>query len=97
MYHNVELFVEFNNDIGKLQALLDIAKNFNYVMASDFNHNIPTAAELYNTFKKYYHGNSKMLLNFYYNPITDRKEISYGTRSIYRTYPQYKNMRITKL
>lgn len=91
------IFVSCNNNIEKMQEILDLAKAEGYVMANDFNKDIPTAKKLYETFKKYYHGNSKMILNFFYNDITNRKEISYGTRSVYSSYPQYKKLKIIKI
>lgn len=46
----------------------------------------PTFAEC----KKQIHGNGKLIINAFYNSITKKKEIQFGTRSIYNTYPQYK-------
>lgn len=46
----------------------------------------PTFAEC----KKFVHGNSKLIINAFYNSITNKKEIQFGTKAIYNTYPQYK-------
>lgn len=40
--------------------------------------------------KKQIHGNAKLVIHAFYNSITKKKEIQFGTRSIYKTYPQYK-------
>lgn len=81
----------------KTQGLLNTLKNNGYVMASDFKKEIPTAQELLKEFKKYNHGNAKMLLHLFRNSITGRKEISTGSATIYRSYPQYKNIKIIKI
>ena len=39
---------------------------------------------------KYIHGNAKLVIHAFYNDITKKNEIQFGTRSIYKTYPQYK-------
>lgn len=93
----LDFFIDYNNDLKKMQEILIAAEQDGFVMASDFNKAIPTAEELYEEFRKYYHGNSKLILHFFYNSITNRKEISYGTRTVYRSYPQYKNIYIYKL
>ena len=41
--------------------------------------------------KNQIHGNAKLVINAFYNSITKKKEIQFGTRSIYKTYPQYKS------
>lgn len=81
----------------KMQGLLNTLKNNGYVMASDFKKEIPTAQELLTEFKKYNHGNAKMLLHLFRNSITGRKEISTGSATIYRSYPQYKNLKIIRI
>lgn len=94
---NLDIFLDYNNDLKKMQEVLNSAKNDGFIMGNDFNKEIPSAEKLYEEFRKYYHGNSKMILHFYYNHITNRKEVSYGTRSVYRSYPQYKNIKILKI
>lgn len=81
----------------KMQGLLNTLKKSGYVMASDFKKEIPTAQELLTEFKKYNHGNSKMLLHLFYNSITGRKEISTGSATVYKSYPQYKNLKIIRI
>lgn len=95
--NNFHIFIDFSNDLEKMQDMLKAAEEDGFVMANDFNKTIPTARELYEEFKKNYHGNSKMILHFFYNNIINRKEISYGTRSVYKTYPQFKNIQILKV
>ena len=92
-----DIFLDYNNDLNKMQEILNSAKSDGFVMANDFNKEIPSAEELYAEFRKYNHGNSKMILHFFHNNITNRKEISYGTRSIFQSYPQYKNIKIIKI
>lgn len=93
----LDFFIDYNNNLKKMQEILKAAEQDGFVMASDFKKDIPTAEELYKEFRKYNHGNSKMILHFFYNDITNRKEISYGTRTIFRSYPQYKNIYIYKI
>lgn len=81
----------------KMQSLLNVAKNCGFVYASDFTAEIPTAKELLAQFKKHNHGNAKMILHFFHNQITGRKEISTGSATIYRSYPQYKNLKIIRI
>lgn len=40
--------------------------------------------------KSHYHGNSKLILQLFHNDITGKDEMNYGTKSIYKSYPQYK-------
>lgn len=94
---NFECFLDYNNDIKKMQSILSAAKKCGFVYASDFTAEIPTAKELLAQFKKYNHGNAKMILHFFHNQITGRKEISTGSRAIFKTYPQYKNIKIIKI
>ena len=90
------IFIDCNNDLDKIQNVLQQAKNNGFVMASDFDKNIPSAEKLYNDFRKYNHGNAKIILHFFYNNITGRKEIAYGTKSAFLSYPQFKSIKITK-
>ena len=39
--------------------------------------------------KKQIHRNGKLIINAFYNDINGKKEIQFGTRAIYNTYPQY--------
>ena len=36
------------------------------------------------------HGNGKLVIHAFYNDINNKKEIQFGTKSIYNSYPQYK-------
>lgn len=45
-------------------------------------------------FKKLYHGNSKLLLNVFYNEWTRRYEMQVTTAATIRSYPQYKNKKL---
>lgn len=92
-----EMFLDCGNNPDTLQAFLNAAEADGYVMANDFDHRVPDAMVLLKSFKNCYHGNSKLLLHFYTNKITGRKEIDFGTRSVYRSYPQYRNMHIVKV
>lgn len=80
-----------------MQGLLNTLKNNGYVMSNDFKKEIPTAQELLTEFKKYNHGNAKMLLHLFRNSITGIKEISTGSATIFKSYPQYKNLKIIKI
>lgn len=40
--------------------------------------------------KRQIHGNGKLIIDAFYNDITNKKEIQFGTKSIYNSYPQYK-------
>lgn len=87
----LDFFLSVGNDIVKIQNILTAAEADGFVMSSDFDKKIPSANKLLDDFRKYNHGNSKLVLHFFYNTITGRKEISYGTKTIYRSYPQYRN------
>lgn len=92
-----EVFVDHNNDLDKIQQTLTAFEKVGFVMASDFSKKIPTAKELYKEFRKYNHGNSKIILHLYHNSITGKDEISYGTKKSFQSYPQYKNIYILKV
>ena len=40
--------------------------------------------------KKFIHGNAKLVIHAFYNDITRKKEIQFGTKTIYNSYPQCK-------
>ena len=42
--------------------------------------------------KKWYHGNSKLLLHMFYNDITRKYELSITTASVEKSYPQIKSV-----
>lgn len=41
--------------------------------------------------KKFIHGNAKLVIHAFYNDITRKKEIQFGTKSTYKTYPSVEN------
>ena len=43
----------------------------------------------FNECKSQIHGNAKLVIHAFYNDITGRREILFGSRSIYNSYPQY--------
>ena len=92
-----DIFIDFVGNLDKLQNILNELKKGGFVMANDFKKDIPSAQELHKQFKQYNHGNAKMILNLFYNDITGRKEIATGCRATYKTYPQYKNLKIIKV
>ena len=47
--------------------------------------------------KRQIHENAKLIINAFYNDITRKHEIQFGTRSIYKTYPQFKNIKIMEM
>ena len=66
---------------GRVAELL---KNEGFVWVG-LNNN-PTFTEC----KKRIHGNAKLIIHAFVNDINKRKEIQFGTMSIYNTYPQFK-------
>jgi hypothetical protein len=76
---------------------------FNKITQAFLEHGYKWAADrpTYNfTFKEAkscYHGNSKLLLDAFYNSITGKNEIQVTTKSVIRTYLQYKNTKIKVL
>lgn len=47
--------------------------------------------------KKQIHGNAKLIINAFYNPITNKKDIQFGTKAIYQSYPQHKRIKIINI
>jgi hypothetical protein len=43
------------------------------------------------------HGNAKLIIHAFHNSINGKKEIQFGTRSTYKTYPMYKNMKVMEI
>ena len=62
------------------------AKANGFVWASDF----PDTEISFSRAKRFYHGNSKLLLNLFYNDITNKKEMAITTMSVEKSYPQNK-------
>lgn len=63
-------------------------KELGYVWATDFSEHEPTFKEM----KSRIHGNSKLLIHAFWNDILNRPEFNCTTKSILRTYPQYKGI-----
>ena len=51
----------------------------------------------YQEAKKYYHGNSKLLVRLFYNDITNKFEMQITTKSIELSYPQIKKLNIVDI
>jgi hypothetical protein len=75
---------DFNRVVSNLKKL-------GYVWATDFPRE-PTFEEC----KRFYHGNSKLLIHAFFNDITDKHEMSATTISVLKTYPQYKGINLRK-
>lgn len=43
--------------------------------------------------KNQIHGNANLIINAFYNDITRKNEIQFGTKSIYKSYPQLRNIK----
>lgn len=89
----------------KTQIYYDVNNEdrFNKITQAFLDHGYKWAADRPNfklTFKEaksYYHGNSKLLLDAFYNNITGKNEIQVTTKSVIQTYPQYKGVKIKVL
>ncbi len=44
--------------------------------------------------KKQIHGNGKLIIHAFYNDITNKKELQFGIKSIYNSYPQCKKIKV---
>lgn len=74
----------YANTEEKFKKVIDMLFNDGYEWVGiDKN---PTFAKC----KKQIHGNGKLIINAFYNDFTNKKEIQFGTKSIYNSYPQYK-------
>ena len=51
----------------------------------------------YKTAKKYYHGNSRLLLHLFYNDIINKYEMQATTATTEKSYPQNKKLNIYNL
>ena len=69
------------------------AKQNGYVWGSDF---AAHEANYYEA-KSWFHRNSKLLLLLYYNEICKRKEMVVTTKTVIKSYPQYKGKKIIVL
>ena len=47
--------------------------------------------------KKAIYGNAKLIIHAFYNTITNKKDMQFGTKSIYQSYPQHKKIKITNI
>ena len=75
---------DFNRVVNNLKKL-------GCVWATDFPRE-PTFEEC----KRFYHGNSKLLIHTFFNDITNKSEMSITTLSVLKTYPQYKGINLRK-
>lgn len=87
------------NDTPAMKKLLTLvyAYGYNFVNKENFNINQSCEelkVEMETAFYKWYHGNSKPILHIFYNSINGKNELQLATKSIIRTYPQYKNAKI---
>ena len=48
----------------------------------------------YDAARKWYRGNSKMLLHIFYNSITGKHEMQITTATIQKSYPQYRGKKL---
>lgn len=65
---------------------------------SDYSFKFPNGLNpRFNDVKKFYHGNSKILLHLFRNEITGKYEMQATTKTIVRSYPQNKNKKIVAL
>lgn len=48
----------------------------------------------YEDAKKWYHGNSKLLLHLFFNDLTNKYEMQISTATIAKSYPQNKKLNI---
>lgn len=63
-------------------------KELGYVWATDFPNHEPTFQEM----KANLHGNSKLLIHAFWNSTLNRAEFNCTSKSILKTYPQYKGI-----
>ena len=47
--------------------------------------------------KRHIDGRAKLVLHAFYNDITRKHEIQFGTRTIYKSYPQFRNIKIIEM
>ena len=81
------MYIRINNE-NDYMAAVRLAYVSDWMFAFPGNV-IPKWAEI----KKNYHGNSKILLELYYNDITQKYEMSITTRAIELSYPQIKKVK----
>ncbi|MDD5980143.1 MAG: hypothetical protein PUC23_03425 [bacterium] len=87
------------NDTPTMRKLLTLLYAYGYNFVNKENYNINQSCEdlkteIENDFYKWYHGNSKPILHIFYNHINGKNELQLTTKTIIRTYPQYKNKEI---
>ena len=102
-------FADFNgtptNKVEKCKIYYDVndKESFDKTTKAFLEHGYKWAADRPNftldfeTAKSYYHGNSKLLLDTFYNNIIGKYEIQVTTKSVIKSYPQYKNTKIKVL
>lgn len=85
-----EIFIDFT-DTFTIQKLFD----FIYSIGGSFPNNKKFSAwESINYFYAHARGNAKPIIHFYYNNIINKQEIQLGYKAIFKTYPQYKKIKI---
>ena len=80
----------------KLLSML-YKKGYNFIHGENYNIELPCdelKKQIETDFYRWYHGNSKPILHIFYNSITGKNELQLATRTVIRTYPQYKNAKI---
>lgn len=83
------------DDTSTMKKLLILLYAYGYNFVNKENFNIDQSCEalkieMEKDFYKWYHGNSKPILHIFYNDINGKNELQMTTKSIIRTYPQYK-------
>lgn len=97
---NVDIHIDFCGDFPTLKRLLYILYNNDYNFVGEkkrYDIEKPTDElryEILYDWRFYFHGNSKPILHAFYNNITRKNELQWTTRSIAKTYPQYKNLKV---
>lgn len=87
-----EIFVP-HLDINTSEELLNLANKHGYNFYGYYKNK--SVSEIIELFYKYNHGNSKILWNFYFNPINKKWEISTISKTIKNSYPHLKHIPIT--
>lgn len=78
-----------NNESDYIKAI-EQARNIGATFPNENIIGAPSFVEA----KKYYHGNSKLLLHVFLNSITNKIEMQFTTKSTLLSYPQYTNKTI---
>lgn len=89
-----DIFIEYT-DTPTMRTLLILLYKYGYNFVNKPNFDTAKSCEelktdIYTDFYKWYHGNSKPILHIFYNDINGKNELQFTTKSIVKTYPQYK-------